>query len=117
MIPRSENPFTRRTFHSRFATFIRSLYSGKTDRRSTYPFAARNEPLSLSDFDPCILVIMNSLNGTFWVDPKVKVPGSFTLDTDDSFLLELQGYVFWPEQLDRSNPSYITPSDDPTKIV
>ncbi|TKV26368.1 hypothetical protein FDK12_13360 [Arthrobacter sp. NamB2] len=60
---------------------------------------------------------MNSLDGTFWVDPETKVPGTFALDEDGTFLLELQGYVFWPEQLDRSNPNYIAQSGDPAKIV
>lgn len=60
---------------------------------------------------------MNSLDGKFWVDPEVTVPGTFTLDVDGTFLLELQGYVFWPEQLDRTNPNNIAQSDDPAKIV
>ncbi|WP_394253070.1 HEPN domain-containing protein [Arthrobacter pityocampae] len=43
---------------------------------------------------------MSNFDGNFWIDPENKKRGSLVMDQDGTFLLEVEGYLFWPEQLE-----------------
>lgn len=60
---------------------------------------------------------MNSLRGTFWIDPDVRKTGTFSVQEDGTFLLELEGYVFYPEQIIRKTTTYADLSNDPAKLA
>lgn len=60
---------------------------------------------------------MNEQRGTFGLHVDNLVPGSLQLAEDGSFLLELYGFLFEPEQMDMSEPGVVSYSGDAAKVV
>lgn len=60
---------------------------------------------------------MNDLRGSFGLDLDHLVPGVLRLEEDDSFVLDLDRFIFEPEQIDRSIPGTISFSSHPRKLV
>lgn len=60
---------------------------------------------------------MNDLRGSFGLDLDHLVPGVLRLEEDDSFVLDLDRFIFEPEQINRSVPGAISFSSHPRKLV
>lgn len=60
---------------------------------------------------------MNKMRGRFGLDLEHLVPGSLRIEEDKSFVLELDGFIFKPEQMDFSEPGAVSYSAHPGKIV
>lgn len=60
---------------------------------------------------------MDDRRGFFGLDLDHLVPGVLRLEEDDSFVLDLDRFIFEPEQIDRSVPGTISFSSHPRKLV
>lgn len=60
---------------------------------------------------------MSELRGIFGLNSDSMVPGALHLEENGSFILELDDFIFQPEQLDMSKPNMVSYSGDPAKIV
>lgn len=60
---------------------------------------------------------MNDLRGVFGLDLDHLVPGVLRLVDDKSFVLDLEQFIFDPEQMDRSQPGVVSFSTHPSKVV
>lgn len=60
---------------------------------------------------------MSEWRGHFGLNLEHMVPGLLRIEDDRSFVLEVEDFIFVPQQLDLSQPNRVAYSTDPEKIV